>query len=88
MPIRAALATATREGLIRHNPAQGLSLPPRDQLPSDEIKVFTPEQLPTVIELAPRRHRLLLELLAATGLRYQRGDRPAAPPCATGRPRA
>ena len=29
MPLRAALATAQREGLIRHNPALGLSLPPR-----------------------------------------------------------
>ena len=69
MPLRAALATAKREGLIRHNPAQGLSLPPRAQPAGDEIKVFTPEQLAAVIELAPERHRLLLELLAATGLR-------------------
>ena len=28
IPLRAALATAKREGLIRHNPAQGLALPP------------------------------------------------------------
>lgn len=69
MPLRAALATAKREGLIRHNPAQGLSLPPREQLTGEEIKVFTPEQLATLIEIAPERHRLLLELLAATGLR-------------------
>lgn len=69
MPLRAALATAKREGLIRHNPAQGLSLPPREQPTGEEIKVFAPEQLATVIGLAPERHRLLLELLAATGLR-------------------
>ena len=69
IPLRAALATAKREGLIRHNPADGLALPPRQQFDGDEIKVFTPEQLATVIELAPERHRLLLELLAATGLR-------------------
>ncbi|MGN6201870.1 MAG: tyrosine-type recombinase/integrase [Solirubrobacterales bacterium] len=69
IPLRAALATAKREGLIRHNPAQGLALPPRQQFASEEIKVFTPEQIATVIELAPERHRLLLELLAATGLR-------------------
>lgn len=69
IPLRAALATAKREGLIRHNPAQGLALPPRQALGGEEIKVFTPEQLATVIELAPERHRLLLELLAATGLR-------------------
>jgi integrase len=69
IPLRAALATAKREGLIRHNPAQGLALPPRQELDRDEIKVFTPEQLATVIGQAPERHRLLLEFLAATGLR-------------------
>jgi integrase len=69
IPLRAALATAKREGLIRHNPAQGLTLPPREHHLNEEIKAFTPEQLATVIELAPQRHRLLLELLAATGLR-------------------
>lgn len=69
MPLRAALGTARREGLIRHNPAHGLALPPRNEPSGEEIKVFTPEQLAAVIELAPERHRLLLELLAATGLR-------------------
>lgn len=69
IPLRAALATAKREGLIRHNPAQGLALPPREQLLGEEIKVFTPEQLAAVVDLAPERHRLLLELLASTGLR-------------------
>jgi integrase len=69
MPLRAALATAKREGLIRHNPAQGLSLPPREQQIGEEIKVFTPDQLAAVVGLAPERHRLLLEVLAATGLR-------------------
>lgn len=69
IPLRAALATAKREGLIRHNPAHGLTLPPREQHVDEEIKVFTPEQLAAVIELAPDRHRLLLELLAVTGLR-------------------
>jgi hypothetical protein len=72
VPLRAALSTAKREGLIRHNPAQGLALPPREQPLIEEIKVFTPEQLATVIETAPERHVLLLELLAATGLRSAR----------------
>jgi integrase len=69
IPLRASLATAKREGLIRHNPAQGLALPPRQELDGDEIKVFTLEQLATVLGDAPERHRLLLEFLAATGLR-------------------
>jgi integrase len=69
MPLRAALATAKREGLIRHNPAQGLVLPHREQIPEEEVKVFSREQLAAVLAVAPERHRLFFELLAATGLR-------------------
>jgi len=70
-PLRAALATAKREGLIRHNPAQGLVLPHREQIADeeDEVKVFSREQLSAVLAMAPERHRLLFELLASTGLR-------------------
>jgi integrase len=69
IPLRAALATAKREGLIRHNPAQGLAMPHREQLPEDEVKVFSRDQLAAVLAMAPERHRPLFELLAATGLR-------------------
>jgi len=71
IPLRAALATARREGLIRHNPAQGLSLPHRKQISEEEeeVKVFSREQLALVLATAPDRHRLFFELLAATGLR-------------------
>ncbi len=69
IPLRAALATAKREGLIRHNPAQGLAMPHREQLPDEEVKVFSRGQLAAVLAMAPERHRPLFELLAATGLR-------------------
>ncbi len=69
IPLRAALATAKREGLIRHNPAQGLAMPHREQLPEEEVKVFSRDQLTAVLAIAPERHALLFELLAATGLR-------------------
>ncbi len=70
-PLRAALATAKREGLIRHNPAQGLAMPHRQQIADeeDEVKVFSREQLAAVLAMAPERHRLLFELLASCGLR-------------------
>lgn len=70
-PLRAALATAKREGLIRHNPAQGLALPHREQIADeeDEVKVFSREQLSAVLAMAPEGHQLLFELLASTGLR-------------------
>jgi hypothetical protein len=40
---RAALSTAQREGLIRHNPGQGLTLPHREPIAEEEevIKVFS-----------------------------------------------
>jgi len=69
IPLRAALATAKREGLIRHNPAQGLAMPHRKQLPEEEVKVFSRDQLAGVLAMAPERHQPLFELLAATGLR-------------------
>lgn len=71
MPLRAALATAKREGLVRHNPAQGLALPHREQIVSDgdEIKVFSREQLVAVLAMAPERHGPLFELLATCDLR-------------------
>jgi integrase len=70
-PLRAALATAKREGLIRHNPAQGLALPHREQIADeeDEVKVFSHEQLAAVLAMAPKRHKPLFELLASCGLR-------------------
>jgi integrase len=69
IPLRAALATAKRDGLIRHNPAQGLAMPHREQLPEEEVKVFSRDQLAAVLALVPERHKTLFELLAVTGLR-------------------
>jgi integrase len=71
MPIRAALATAKREGLIRHNPAQGLAPPQRERVTDEqeEIKVFSREQLAAILAMTPERHRPLFELLATCGLR-------------------
>ncbi len=71
IPLRAALATARREGLIRHNPAQGLALPHREQITGDEpeVKVFSRDQLAAVLAMAPEPYRLLFEVLATCGLR-------------------
>jgi integrase len=71
IPLRTALKTAVREGLIRHNPSQDLGLPHREGDPDDEddVRVFSREQLAAVLAAAPEEHRLLLELLAGCGLR-------------------
>lgn len=68
---RAALSTAQREGLIRHNPGQGLTLPHREPIAEEEevIKVFSREQVAAVLAMAPNEHKVLFELLATTGLR-------------------
>jgi len=77
IPLRAALTTANREGLIRHNPSQGLALPHREEVEEDEdegeIKVFTREQLAGVLAMAPESYKLLFEVLATTGLRISEG---------------
>jgi integrase len=71
IPLRAALTNAKREGLIRHNPSQGLTLPHREQVEDEEneIKVFSREQLAAVLAMAPERYKLLFEVLATSGLR-------------------
>jgi integrase len=71
IPLRAALRTANREGLIRHNPSQGLALPHREELAEEEekIKVFSREQLAALLTMAPEPHKLLFEVLASCGLR-------------------
>jgi integrase len=79
-PLKACLATARREGLIRHNPATDVALPHRARMDDDEDQ---PRPFPRVegndgevvetMELVVGRvhesHRLMFELLAATGLR-------------------
>jgi integrase len=79
-PVRSCLRSAMREGLIRSNPTHGAALPVRDEHKrivdgTDDIgddhdaRVLTSAQLSTLLLVIPSRHRLLIELLAATGMR-------------------
>ncbi len=72
-PLRACLATAVHEGLIRSNPCAGAALPARttdyEADDGDEIRALTSEQLATFLAIVDARHRLLFRLLASTGLR-------------------
>lgn len=70
IPVRAALATAKREGLL-HNPADGLAMPVRERIQDDgeEVRALSREQLAALLGMAPAQHRALLELIAGTGLR-------------------
>lgn len=72
VPVRAALATAQREGLIRHNPASNLALPVRERVEEDDegvARALSRHELGMLLSLAPARHRVLFELIASTGLR-------------------
>lgn len=70
-PLRACLATAVREGLIRSNPARDVDLPhrPTAEDAEDEVRAMTHEQLSTVLALMPGHWQTFFWLLAATGLR-------------------
>jgi integrase len=71
-PLRACLASAVREGLIRSNPARDVDLPHRptaEESEEEQVNAMTADELATLLALIPDRHRLLFRLLAATGLR-------------------
>ena len=79
-PVRSCLRSAMHEGAIRHNPTQGAALPVRDEHrriaegtddlgDSHDVRSLSTDQLEALLLVAPPRHRLLFELLAATGMR-------------------
>ena len=70
-PVRALLATAHEDGLIRGNPAAGLRIVQRVDESADEIqaKALTDEQLRAVLAEVPGEWRLFFEFLAHSGLR-------------------
>lgn len=69
-PLSMCLSSARREGLIRHNPASDATLPNRPE-PEDEERArpFPAETMELVVSLVRAEHRVMFELLAATGLR-------------------
>jgi integrase len=69
-PVKALLATAAEEDLIRANPAAGLRLGRTvAAAPVKETHALSEEEIVRVLAEVPERHRLLFELLAQTGLR-------------------
>ncbi|MBA3383270.1 MAG: tyrosine-type recombinase/integrase [Actinobacteria bacterium] len=69
-PVKALLATAHEEGLIRANPAAGLRLGRAvAKSPVKETHALTEDEVVRVLGEVPERDRLLCEALAQTGLR-------------------
>ncbi|HVW18685.1 MAG TPA: tyrosine-type recombinase/integrase, partial [Solirubrobacteraceae bacterium] len=78
--LRAMFSSAVDEELVAANPAHGLRLPKRDEarriasggdLDEDAVpaRALTTDQLAVFLAVTPARYRLLMRLLAATGLR-------------------
>jgi integrase len=70
-PVKALLATALEEGLVRSNPAAGIrvSRPALEEADEDKVKALTPAELRALIDETEPDWRLFVELLARTGLR-------------------
>jgi integrase len=70
-PVRAMFATALERGEIRMNPARDVRLPHRPRIENDEDRArpFPSGTGELVCQLVHPRHRLLFELLLATGVR-------------------
>ncbi len=70
-PVRALLATAVEEGLIRTNPALGIRLAQTASDPDDEghVKALSESELSALLAATPDQWRLLFRFLAHTGLR-------------------
>jgi integrase len=84
-PVSSCLATARREDLIKHNPCDDAVLPHRPRVEEDEEEDTRPfprlelendggeteivETMELVVSLVGAKHRLMFEVLAATGVR-------------------
>jgi integrase len=73
-PVKALLATAVEEGLIRSNPSAGLRIAQLvtgngHEDPEEKVKALTGDELRALVEAVPAGWRLLVALLAQSGLR-------------------
>jgi integrase len=70
-PVKALLATAVEEGLIRSNPSAGvrLALSRPDEGEDSHVKALSEEELGKLLEAIPASWRLFFEFLAESGLR-------------------
>ena len=69
-PVKALLATAAEEGLIRSNPAAGLRLGKAvANSPVKTVNALTAAEVVSVLTEVPQRYQLVVEFLAQTGLR-------------------
>jgi integrase len=65
--LSAMLQAAVEEGLIDRNPCGKSRLPESEQR---EMVFLSPDEYRTLLEYVPERHRAMVQLLAATGMRF------------------
>ncbi len=68
-PLRAMLATAVEDGVIRYNAAAQVRVVVRDDRPRRRPPTPTREQFPRLVDALPERWRLLAVFIGSTGLR-------------------
>lgn len=70
-PLRAMLATAVEDGILRSNPCSGLRLAQKVDTTEEEerAKALTEEQLAALLAQVPEKHRLMITTMAGTGTR-------------------
>lgn len=70
-PLMACLSSAVRTGKIRSNPTRDAALPHRPRIEDDDElpRPFPGDSMELVAQLVHSDHRLMFELLAATGVR-------------------
>lgn len=64
------LRTAVRDRLIGFNPCEGVRLPPRRRMDTDDQVISRPELFGKLLPAVPDRYRALVTLAAGTGLRW------------------
>jgi integrase len=76
-PVKALLATATEDGLIRSNPAAGLRnlIPAKvpasgEAVEEEKVKALTEDELTALLDALPDQWRPFFGFLAETGLRF------------------
>jgi integrase len=69
-PLRALMATAVEDGVIRSNPCAGIRLSTkRADVDEEQAKALTPEEYERLLAHTPESWQLLVRVLAETGLR-------------------
>ncbi|XTZ16506.1 tyrosine-type recombinase/integrase [Micromonospora echinospora] len=64
------LRSAVRDRLIGFNPCEGVRLPPRRRMDTDDQVISRPELFGKLLPTVPERYRALVALAAGTGLRW------------------